>query len=76
VFGPVLGSIIFWFIVTVLDAFLRQATTEGIIPSSILDGSDVGAVRLAFVGLGIVLLMVYRPAGLIGNRKEMRLDVQ
>jgi branched-chain amino acid transport system permease protein len=76
VLGPVLGSVIFWFIVTALDAFLRQGTTSGWIPSSILDAGDVGAVRLAFVGLGILLLMVYWPAGILGNRKEMRLDVQ
>jgi len=76
VFGPVLGSIIFWFIVTALDEFLRQGTASGFIPSSILGAGDVGAVRLAFVGLGILLLMVFWPAGILGNRKEMRLDVQ
>jgi branched-chain amino acid transport system permease protein len=76
VMGPVLGSVIFWFIVTVLDAFLRQGTASGFIPSSILNPGDVGAVRFAFVGLGILLLMVYRPAGILGKREEMRLDVQ
>lgn len=76
VLGPILGSVVFWFILTVLDAFLRQGTTTGMIPSSILSAGDVGAVRLAFVGLGIVLLMVYRPAGILGNQKELRLDVR
>ena len=27
-----------------------------------------------FVGLGLMLLMTYRPQGLFGNRKEMALD--
>lgn len=76
VLGPVLGSVIFWFIVTFLDAFLRQATSTGLIPSSVLAGADVGAVRFAFVGLGLILLMVYRPAGILGNEKELRLDVR
>ncbi|HET8599351.1 MAG TPA: branched-chain amino acid ABC transporter permease [Segeticoccus sp.] len=76
VLGPVLGSVIFWFVVTFLDAILRQATGGGFIPSSILDGSDVGAVRFAFVGLVLIVLMVFRPAGILGNRKEMRLDVR
>lgn len=76
VFGPILGSIIFWFLITAFDELFRQATSEGIIPSAILESSDVGAVRLAIVGLGIILLMVYRPAGILGNQKELRLDVR
>lgn len=76
VLGPVLGSVIFWFVVTFLDAFLRQATSTGLIPSSILSGGDVGAVRFAFVGLVLILLMVFRPAGILGDEKELRLDVR
>ena len=76
VLGPVLGSIIFWFLVTFLDSFLRQATATGLIPDSIISGSDVGAVRFAFVGLALILLMVFRPAGILGDAKELRLDVR
>ncbi len=76
VLGPVLGSVIFWFIVTFLDAFLRDASSAGWIPTSIMSGGDVGAIRLAFVGLGIILLMVFRPAGILGNQRELRLDVR
>ncbi len=76
ILGPVLGSVIFWFLVTFLDAFLRQATSSGLIPSSVLDGGDVGAVRFAFVGLFLILLMTFRPAGILGNMKELRLDVR
>jgi branched-chain amino acid transport system permease protein len=76
IWGPVLGSVIFWFVVTFLDSFLRAATSSGLIPSSIIEGSDVGAVRFAFVGLGLMLLMIFKPAGILGNRKELRLDVR
>src|SRR5690625_1442160 len=76
ILGPIVGSIIFWFLVTAFDAFFRQATSSGVIPSSILESADVGAVRLAIVGLGIIVLMVYRPAGILGNQKELRLDVR
>lgn len=74
--GPVIGSVIFWFVVTFLDAFLRQATATGLIPSSILSGGDVGAMRFAFVGLLLILLMAFRPAGILGDTKELRLDVR
>lgn len=74
VVGPILGSMVFWFLLTFLDAFLRQATTAGLIPTSIIAPADIGAVRFAAVGLGLMLLMLFRPAGILGNRKEMRLD--
>lgn len=76
VLGPILGSVVFWFLITVFDAFFRQATSTGLIPSAILESDDVGAVRLAIVGIGIILLMIYRPAGILGNQKELRLDVR
>ncbi len=76
VLGPLLGSVVFWFLLTFLDSLLRQAIGAGVIPGGVLSTSDVGAVRFAAVGLGLMLLMMFRPAGLIGNRKELRLDVR
>lgn len=76
VFGPVLGAWLFWFLMQVFDTTLRQAMAEGYIPSDILVPADIGALRLALVGLGLVLLMVYRPQGILGHRKEMVLDVR
>ncbi|GAA1156918.1 branched-chain amino acid ABC transporter permease [Ornithinicoccus hortensis] len=76
VMGPIVGSIVFWFLLTVLDSFLRQAIGSGLIPSSVMASSDVGAVRFAAVGLGLMLLMLFRPAGILGNQKELRLDVR
>lgn len=70
ILGPIIGSIIFWFVVTFLDSFLRAATRNDVI--TWLESTDVGAMRLAVVGLGLMLLMIYRPAGLIGDVEEMR----
>lgn len=76
VFGPVLGSLIFWFLMSFLDSFLRQAIDTGIIPAAILAPAEIGAVRFALVGLGLILLMAYRPAGILGDRRELALDVR
>jgi branched-chain amino acid transport system permease protein len=76
VLGPLLGSVVFWFLLTFLDSLLRQAIGAGVVPGGLLATSDVGAVRFAAVGLGLMLLMMFRPAGLIGNQKELRLDVR
>jgi len=39
-------------------------------------GSNTGAARIAIVGLILMLLMVFRPAGILGSREEMRLEVR
>jgi branched-chain amino acid transport system permease protein len=68
VFGPPLGAIVFWFIVATLNALL----TEAIGPDGwwILDSTDTGAVRFVVVGVAIVLLLVFRPQGILGNKEE------
>ncbi len=68
VFGPPVGAIAFWFIVATLNALLTQA----IGPDGwwILDSTDTGAVRFVVVGVAIVLLLVFRPQGILGNKEE------
>ncbi|OLT05643.1 branched-chain amino acid ABC transporter permease [Pseudonocardia sp. CNS-004] len=73
VLGPVLGSVVFWFLLSFADSALRQAIGAGYIPPQVIDPADVGALRFALVGLGLMLLLVFRPAGILGNRAEMRL---
>ncbi|MGH3948223.1 MAG: branched-chain amino acid ABC transporter permease [Pseudonocardiaceae bacterium] len=76
VLGPVIGSLLFWFIVVAFDSALRQAIGAGYISPDIISGADAGAVRFALVGLGLLLLMVYRPQGMIGRKEEMVLDAR
>ena len=66
VVGPALGAIVFWFLSAGLDTVLRN--------TDIITGDGVGAVRLAAVGLGLMLLMIFRPQGILGNKREMMLD--
>lgn len=75
ILGPVVGSVIFWFIVAGFDSFLRRAASAGVLPEEYFGAGQIGAVRFAFVGLGLMLLMIYRPQGLLGDRREMQLDV-
>jgi len=73
ILGPVVGSVIFWFILVFTDSFLRQAIGAGLIPASLISPTEVGAVRFALVGAGLMLLMIYRPQGILGDRREMML---
>ncbi|MBK1785897.1 branched-chain amino acid ABC transporter permease [Prauserella cavernicola] len=76
VFGPIVGSILFWALLTFFDSALREAIAAGYISPDVISAPEVGAVRFALVGLGLMLLMIFRPQGLLGSRKEMLLDAR
>lgn len=76
VMGPILGAVIFWFLLVFVDVFMRQAISLGLIPATIMSPAEIGGVRFALVGLGLVLLMAFRPAGILGDRRELALDVR
>ena len=75
--GSVVGSMLFWVLFVLSDNILREITRNGplrIGDFTVIQSTQVGAVNYMFVGLGLMLLMTYRPQGLFGNRKEMALD--
>ncbi|GAB2756212.1 branched-chain amino acid ABC transporter permease [Streptomyces bullii] len=74
VLGPVVGSVLFWFVLTFLDSALRQAIGAGYVSPELISTSEAGAVRFALVGVALILLIVFRPQGLLGSRKEMMLS--
>ncbi len=74
VFGPVLGAMILWGVLTFTDTFLRQAVAEDVIPTAIMEGTQVGQVRFMLIGLSLALLAAFRPQGIFGDRNEMALD--
>ena len=76
VWGPVVGAMIFWALISLTDNVLRQAVTQGHIPHAIMEGTQVGQVRFMLVGLGLVLLLVFRPQGVFGDKKEIAFDAR
>ena len=76
VFGPVVGAAIFWALLSLTDNILSQAKAAGYISDAILTNFQVGQVRLMLVGLGLMALMIFRPQGLFGDRRELALDVR
>jgi neutral amino acid transport system permease protein len=73
VFGPVIGAMLFWFLLAIPDALLRQAIS-GPDPLLPLTDAQVGATRYILLGILIALLMVFRPQGIMGNKREVQLD--
>jgi len=71
IFGPIVGSMLFWSLLSFTDVTLRQAVVNDKIPGDFLTGTRVGIIRFMLVGLGLVLLMIFRPQGIFGDKKEV-----
>ncbi|GAB3997480.1 branched-chain amino acid ABC transporter permease [Nocardioides marmoraquaticus] len=78
VLGPVAGAVIFWFLISLLGGFFSQATsgTDPLIPNAIMDPNQASLMRFIFLGLGLMLLMIFRPQGIFGDRRELAIDAR
>jgi len=75
--GPITGSMIFWFLFELLDGVMTTLIVDMELPVlSAFDATDVGPIRFALFGLGLMWLMVFRPQGIFGSREEMLIDAQ
>lgn len=68
VFGPALGAVIFWVIMAFLDGVLPALAAQGILPISSI---QAGTLRYVLVGLALMLLVIFRPQGILGNKREL-----
>jgi ABC-type branched-subunit amino acid transport system permease subunit len=78
VLGPVAGSIIFWFLISFLDLVFGAMTSGNnpIIPEAIMSNQQASLLRFIIMGLALMLLMIYRPQGLFGDRRELAIDAR
>lgn len=75
VMGPVLGAIIFWAILSFLGSVLSDLASIDTV-AKFMNQDQASNVRLILVGLVLMLLMIYRPQGILGDRKEIALDAR
>ena len=76
ILGPVVGAILFSTLFTGLENVLFQAVQADYIPDNVMNVNQVGIVRQILVGLLLMLLMIFRPQGLFGDKKELALDAR
>jgi neutral amino acid transport system permease protein len=76
VLGPVVGAMIFWLLLSFSDNFLNQGVRSGLIPDAIMNTNQVGIVRFMLVGAALMLLMIFRPQGIFGDKREIALDAR
>jgi len=69
VFGPIIGSVIFWVLISFFSGLIARAVEVGWLP--FLTNVQAGQLRFILVGVAIMLIVIYRPQGILGNRKEL-----
>lgn len=74
--GPVLGSMLLVALLEFMDGVLREAIAEGWIPESWMDTTQIGQVRLVLVGVGLACLVIFRPQGIFGDKREIALEAR
>ena len=69
VFGPVLGSIIFWAVLALVKLTLRD-----VVPTTILRSEQIEQFGWIIVGVALMLLIIFRPQGILGDKKELAIN--
>ena len=69
IFGPVLGAVIFWLLQAFLSNLLPQMVAAGLLP--FMTNTQAATARFILVGVGLMLLVIYRPQGILGDKKEL-----
>ena len=76
VFGPIVGAALFWLFFSLTDTVLRSAINNNVIPSDLMTTSQVGQVRFILVGLLLMALMIFRPQGIFGDKRELAINAR
>lgn len=70
VLGPVLGSVVMWVALTLIRGFMR-----GVIPTTVITSSQVEAIGWIIMGVVLMCIVIFRPQGILGDRKELAFHV-
>jgi ABC-type branched-subunit amino acid transport system permease subunit len=67
VLGPLVGSIIFWVVLSLADGILSLGVQYHWLPITQL---QQGPIRFVLVGIALMLLIIFRPQGILGKKRE------
>jgi neutral amino acid transport system permease protein len=66
VLGPIVGSILFWAGLILIKSLMRT-----VIPEGVLTVGEIEQFGWILVGIALMLLIIFRPQGLLGDKKEL-----
>lgn len=68
ILGPIIGGMIFFALLMLTQGLMEGLVSIGALP--FLNTAQVAQIRFLLVGLALMLLVIYRPQGIFGNKKE------
>lgn len=80
--GPIVGTMIFLFLIQFVDITLQQATKTTpsdptpLLPTWLVDQNNFSQVRFVVAGITLAFLVVVRPQGIFGDKREQAFDVR
>jgi len=69
IFGPILGSFLYFMVLVGLRDVIST-----FVPSSVMNTQQIPQFTWIVVGVGLMLLVIFRPQGILGNKKELAFD--
>ncbi|MBB6626296.1 branched-chain amino acid ABC transporter permease [Nocardioides sp. KIGAM211] len=70
IFGPVLGAVIFY-----SARIMIKGIANGYVPDSIMNGQQTEQFSFIVVGVALMLIVIFRPQGILGDKRELRFNV-
>jgi len=70
VFGPILGTVIFY----TARIFVKNAA-NAYVPESIMSTQETESFSFIVVGVALMLIVIFRPQGILGNKRELQFNV-
>jgi branched-chain amino acid transport system permease protein len=72
ILGPIAGGMIFIAVISVTQGLMSGLVELGLLP--FLTQPDIAQIRFILIGLSLMLLVIFRPQGLFGNKKETQFN--
>jgi len=73
IWGPIVGAMVFWVFLSLTQGVLFGAIEAGY--ADFMTITQAAQIRFILVGLLVMLLVIYRPQGFFGNKKELSFGV-
>ena len=73
ILGPIAGGMIFIALIIITQGIMGGLVELDLLP--FLTQPDIAQIRLLLIGLSLMLLVIFRPQGLFGNKRETQFNV-
>jgi branched-chain amino acid transport system permease protein len=72
ILGPIVGGMVFFVLLSVTQGLMSGLVDIGALPFLTLP--QVGQIRFLLIGFALMFLVIFRPQGIFGNKKELQFN--